>query len=147
MKPATRAQAIDALHHQIPVCTKCRPDTARGIEVWALRGRRPDVFLAAAFFVVFFFGLVHVGVLAARGPGLLDGLVQGGHQVDDLPRLRLRLLKLRRFAVLPLAFDDFTLRNAAIDWELHVGAGVTSSPCRKMAGVGRSGSGRRRTRL
>ncbi|MGR4852053.1 DUF6233 domain-containing protein [Streptomyces sp. LARHCF252] len=33
MNPATRAQAIDALHHQMPVCTKCRPDTALGFEV------------------------------------------------------------------------------------------------------------------
>ncbi|MFF6954687.1 DUF6233 domain-containing protein [Streptomyces iakyrus] len=30
-KPATRAQAIEALRHQVPACTKCRPDTALGI--------------------------------------------------------------------------------------------------------------------
>ncbi|GGU05820.1 DUF6233 domain-containing protein [Streptomyces coeruleorubidus] len=33
VKPATRAQAIEALRHQVPACTKCRPDTALGIEV------------------------------------------------------------------------------------------------------------------
>ncbi|WP_053674013.1 DUF6233 domain-containing protein [Streptomyces sp. NRRL B-1140] len=32
-KPATRAQAIEALRHQVPACSKCRPDTALGIEV------------------------------------------------------------------------------------------------------------------
>ncbi|MEU9230792.1 DUF6233 domain-containing protein [Streptomyces massasporeus] len=30
-KPATRAQAIEALRHQVPACTKCRPDTALSI--------------------------------------------------------------------------------------------------------------------
>ncbi|KJK34072.1 hypothetical protein UK15_37665 [Streptomyces variegatus] len=30
-RPATRAQAIEALRHQVPACTKCRPDTALGI--------------------------------------------------------------------------------------------------------------------
>ncbi|MFJ5731012.1 DUF6233 domain-containing protein [Streptomyces paradoxus] len=29
----TRAQAIEALGHQVPACSKCRPDTALGIEV------------------------------------------------------------------------------------------------------------------
>ncbi|GAA2919412.1 hypothetical protein GCM10011428_39610 [Streptomyces violaceus] len=33
VKPATRAQAIDALRHQVPACSKCRPDTALGIEL------------------------------------------------------------------------------------------------------------------
>ncbi|OUD04011.1 hypothetical protein CA983_06235 [Streptomyces swartbergensis] len=32
-RPATRAQAVEALRHQVPACTKCRPDTALGIEV------------------------------------------------------------------------------------------------------------------
>ncbi|MFJ3445728.1 DUF6233 domain-containing protein [Streptomyces sp. NPDC086081] len=30
-EPATRAQAVEALHRQVPACTKCRPDTALGI--------------------------------------------------------------------------------------------------------------------
>ncbi|MFF8940377.1 DUF6233 domain-containing protein [Streptomyces paradoxus] len=33
VKPASREQAIDALRQQVPACTKCRPDTALGIEV------------------------------------------------------------------------------------------------------------------
>ncbi|MGQ4444654.1 DUF6233 domain-containing protein [Streptomyces violaceoruber] len=33
VRPATRAQAIEALRHQVPACAKCRPDTALGIEV------------------------------------------------------------------------------------------------------------------
>ncbi|MFC9682698.1 DUF6233 domain-containing protein [Streptomyces sp. NPDC056948] len=33
VKPATRAQALEALRHQVPACSKCRPDTALGIEV------------------------------------------------------------------------------------------------------------------
>ncbi|MFD8230230.1 DUF6233 domain-containing protein [Streptomyces massasporeus] len=36
-KPATRAQAIEALRQQVPACTKCRPDTALGFEDQALR--------------------------------------------------------------------------------------------------------------
>ncbi|MBB4710178.1 hypothetical protein BJ965_000060 [Streptomyces luteogriseus] len=32
-KPATRAQAIAALRQQASACTKCRPDTALGIEI------------------------------------------------------------------------------------------------------------------
>ncbi|MFF8017046.1 DUF6233 domain-containing protein [Streptomyces sp. NPDC007929] len=32
-KPATRAQALEALRHQVPACSKCRPDTALEIEV------------------------------------------------------------------------------------------------------------------
>ncbi|WP_338775282.1 DUF6233 domain-containing protein [Streptomyces sp. DG1A-41] len=32
-RPATRAQAVEALRHQVPACSKCRPDTALGIEV------------------------------------------------------------------------------------------------------------------
>ncbi|UUA11582.1 MULTISPECIES: DUF6233 domain-containing protein [Streptomyces] len=31
VRPATREQAIDALRHQVPACSKCRPDTALGI--------------------------------------------------------------------------------------------------------------------
>jgi hypothetical protein len=31
-RPATRAQAIEALRRQVPACSKCRPDTALGIE-------------------------------------------------------------------------------------------------------------------
>ncbi|MFE9115863.1 DUF6233 domain-containing protein [Streptomyces collinus] len=31
-RPATRAQAIEALRKQVPACSKCRPDTALGIE-------------------------------------------------------------------------------------------------------------------
>ncbi|MFF8234721.1 DUF6233 domain-containing protein [Streptomyces caelestis] len=33
VRPATRAQAIEALRHQVPACSKCRPDTVLGIEV------------------------------------------------------------------------------------------------------------------
>ncbi|MEU0900154.1 DUF6233 domain-containing protein [Streptomyces massasporeus] len=33
MKAATRAQAIEALRQQVPACSKCRPDTALGIEI------------------------------------------------------------------------------------------------------------------
>ncbi|MFI7021048.1 DUF6233 domain-containing protein [Streptomyces sp. NPDC050164] len=33
VRPATRAQAIEALRHKVPACSKCRPDTALGIEV------------------------------------------------------------------------------------------------------------------
>ncbi|MDQ1013599.1 DUF6233 domain-containing protein [Streptomyces afghaniensis] len=33
VKTATRAQAIEAPRHQVPACTKCRPDRALGIEV------------------------------------------------------------------------------------------------------------------
>ncbi|WP_086564339.1 DUF6233 domain-containing protein [Streptomyces africanus] len=32
-RPATRAQAVEALRHQVPACTKCRPETALGIEI------------------------------------------------------------------------------------------------------------------
>jgi hypothetical protein len=32
-RPATRAQAIEALRHQVLACSKCRPDTVLGIEV------------------------------------------------------------------------------------------------------------------
>ncbi|GAA2321481.1 hypothetical protein GCM10010234_79150 [Streptomyces hawaiiensis] len=32
-KSATRAQAIEALRQQVPACSKCRPDTALGIEI------------------------------------------------------------------------------------------------------------------
>ncbi|GGU08272.1 hypothetical protein GCM10010244_37920 [Streptomyces coeruleorubidus] len=49
---------------------------------------------------------MHVGGLAAGGPGPLHGLGQGGHQVDDLAGLRLGLLQLRRLAVFSLRFDD-----------------------------------------
>ncbi|MEU1106638.1 DUF6233 domain-containing protein [Streptomyces tibetensis] len=30
-RPATRAQAIEALRQRVPACSKCRPDTALGI--------------------------------------------------------------------------------------------------------------------
>ncbi|WP_306970328.1 DUF6233 domain-containing protein [Streptomyces afghaniensis] len=30
-KPTTRAQVVEALRHQVPACSKCRPDTALGI--------------------------------------------------------------------------------------------------------------------
>ncbi|MER7406081.1 DUF6233 domain-containing protein [Streptomyces sp. NPDC000070] len=33
VKSATRAQAVEALRHQVPACSKCRSDTALGIEV------------------------------------------------------------------------------------------------------------------
>ncbi|MET7722934.1 DUF6233 domain-containing protein [Streptomyces mirabilis] len=29
-RPVTREQAVDALRHQVPACTHCRPDTALG---------------------------------------------------------------------------------------------------------------------
>ncbi|MFI6372405.1 DUF6233 domain-containing protein [Streptomyces sp. NPDC050546] len=31
-KSVTRAQAVDALRNHVPACSKCRPDTALGIE-------------------------------------------------------------------------------------------------------------------
>ncbi|MET9016926.1 DUF6233 domain-containing protein [Streptomyces olivaceoviridis] len=30
-RPATRAQAVDALRHQVPACPHCRPDTELGV--------------------------------------------------------------------------------------------------------------------
>ncbi|MFC9683925.1 DUF6233 domain-containing protein [Streptomyces sp. NPDC056948] len=30
-RPATRAQALDALRHEIPACVRCRPDTELGL--------------------------------------------------------------------------------------------------------------------
>ncbi|GGX36489.1 DUF6233 domain-containing protein [Streptomyces lomondensis] len=33
VRPATRVQALEALRHQVPACSKCRPDTVLGIEV------------------------------------------------------------------------------------------------------------------
>ncbi|MFD5570399.1 DUF6233 domain-containing protein [Streptomyces cadmiisoli] len=30
-RPATREQALEALRHQVPACTHCRPDTVLGV--------------------------------------------------------------------------------------------------------------------
>lgn len=80
----------------------------------------------------------HVGVLAARGPGLLHGLGQGGCQVDDPPRLRFRRMKRRRLAVLPLGLDDLRERlRAAVVGERLAGAPTRDRRvpgCRTQAG-------------
>ncbi|MEU9575527.1 DUF6233 domain-containing protein [Streptomyces massasporeus] len=67
-KPATRAQAIEALRQQAPACTKCRPDTALGIADQVLHDRRPD--LLGPSRVIFTW---HAGCLAAPGTGRRTG--------------------------------------------------------------------------
>jgi hypothetical protein len=48
---------------------------------------------------------VDVGVLAAGGLGLLDGLVEGGHEIEDLARL-LGLRSLGKGLLFPLRLND-----------------------------------------
>ncbi|WOT39590.1 DUF6233 domain-containing protein [Streptomyces coeruleorubidus] len=52
----TQEQALHALAEGVKPCPQYEPDNALGFLDYALRGRRPDVFLAAAFFVVFLAG-------------------------------------------------------------------------------------------